>query len=142
MQQTVEHTLFGSCKKVLPSYRMYFSPVRTASGVTDEEADLQQYPRSSKSPQGFPGPALPGLWKRAAPQSQATLQQQMIDLGRSTHSSWPEHQLPPRDTSLREQYTLPGQVQRAGRRQHSNLSYASTCRPFVEHLLASSLKHD
>lgn len=94
---------------------MHFSPVKTASGAADEQANTQKHLRSTMSPQGFPGPALPGVWKRAAPQSQATLQEQLVDLGRSTHSIRLGHQSPPSHISLREQYALPGQVETAGK---------------------------
>ena len=101
---------------------MQFSPVRTGSDVTDEQADTQQQPWSAMRAQDFSGPALPGLWKRAVPQSQATLQEQMVDLGRSANISRAEHQSAPRHTSLREQRTLPGQVQRAGKVKGSTLT--------------------
>lgn len=101
---------------------MHQTPVRTASAVTDEQADIQQA-QPQTSPQGYPGPALPGLWRRAAPQLQATLQEQMADLGGTAQSSRPELAWPASlglvpgaqpQTSLRDQYALPGQVQRAG----------------------------
>ena len=131
---TLRHTLY--CKKVFPSYGMHVSPVRTATGVAEEQTDSRQNPRSSMSPPGLPGLALPGLWKRAAPQSQATLQEQMVDLGRSTHSSKLEHQSPRRHISLREQYALPGQVETAGKVKTAylccrNSGHTSTCTHFA-----------
>ncbi len=92
------------------------SPIRYASGVIDGQADTQQ---------ASPGTELPGLWRRAAPQLQPTLSVQMADLGRTAQSSWPDlarHSslgffpvvpLQPQK-SVRDQYTLPGQVERTG----------------------------
>ena len=116
---------------------MHQTPVRTASAVTDEQADVQQA-QSQTSPQGYPGPALPGLWRRAAPQLQATLQEQMADLGGTAQSSRPELVWPASlgivpgaalepQKSLREMYALPGQIQRAGSMSFSTVMSTCTC---------------
>ncbi len=115
---------------------MHQTPVRTASAVADETADVQQ-PQAQTSPQGYPGPALPGLWRRAAPQLQATLQEQMADLGGTAQSSRPELAWPASlgaipgaplepQKSLRDLYALPGQIQRAGSTTVSSVM-PSTC---------------
>ncbi len=116
---------------------MQQTPVRTVSAVADETADVQQ-PQPQTSPQGYPGPALPGLWRRAAPQLQATLQEQMADLGGTPQSSRPELAWPASlgaipgaplepQKSLRDLYALPGQIQRAGSMTVSSVMSSCTC---------------
>ncbi len=100
------------------------TPVRMASAVADEQDDRRgALPEVMQ--QGFPGPALPGLWRRAAPQFQVTLQEQMADLGGPLQqpSRYQPDQYPAAglsleqlqtQKSLRDLYALPGQVRRTG----------------------------
>ena len=99
---------------------MQQKPIRSASALEDNQADLQQQPQLG--PQDLPGPALPGLWRRAAPQLHTTLQEQMVDLGEAAQSRRSEQfsfaggplEVLQSQRSLRELYALPGQVQRTG----------------------------
>ena len=112
---------------------MQQKPIRTASAVEDEQADVQQQPQLG--PQGFPGPALPGLWRRAAPQLHTTLQEQMVDLGEAAQSHRSEQfsfaggplQVLQSQRSLAELYALPGQVQRTGKPWNVHVHVHSIC---------------
>lgn len=107
---------------------MQQTPLRTVNSALDEQFDRQRG-SAQPIPRGFPGQALPGLWRRAAPQLNPMLQEQLADLAEPMYSSRDQADLyPPAagyfeqlqpQRSLRDLYALPGQIQRAGKLQGS-----------------------
>ena len=85
-----------------------------ASGGVSQERDKSQ---------GLPSAGLPGLWRRAAPQVSSIFQGSRADLSASYSPVRGQHDpyaFPPEHSerlqsqkSLREQYALPGQVQKS-----------------------------